>query len=200
MSLDNLEPSLYPEDEPQLEEEEESTSAGKLLGIFFGAAAVCALFFGLGYNLGKNAGAQNAQIIVPASAASNASNIPKPSAARAPEAVASAGEASPELTKTAADSSSSGAAAVPARPAPEMVKAASAAGNFAVQVAAVSKEEDADALVSALRKKNYPVFVINGNAADKLFHVQVGPFASLADAEAMKSRLAGDGYNPILKK
>ena len=199
MSLDNLEPSLYPEDEPQLEEEEESTSAGKLLGIFFGAAAVCALFFGLGYNLGKNAGAQNAQIIVPASAASNASNIPKPSAARAPEAVASAGEASPELTKTAADSSSS-SAAVPAGPAPEMVKAASAAGNFAVQVAAVSKEEDADALVSALRKKNYPVFVINGNAADKLFHVQVGPFASLADAEAMKSRLAGDGYNPILKK
>ncbi|HTC78196.1 MAG TPA: hypothetical protein VK657_06230, partial [Terriglobales bacterium] len=93
MSLDNLDPSLYPDDEPQIEEEEESASTGKLLGIFFGAAAVCALFFGLGYNLGKNAGAQNAQIIVPASAASNASNIPKPSAARAPEVVASAGEA-----------------------------------------------------------------------------------------------------------
>jgi len=75
MSLDNLDPSLYPDDEPQIEEDEESASTGKLLGIFFGAAAVCAVFFGLGYNLGKNAGAQVPQIVVSPSAASNASNI-----------------------------------------------------------------------------------------------------------------------------
>ena len=192
MSLDNLDPSLYPDDEPQIEEDEESASTGKLLGIFFGAAAVCAVFFGLGYNLGKNAGAQVPQIVVSPSAASNASNIPKPSAVRTQEQSSAAAAANTAQSQPSAPS-------VAARPAPEMARA-SAAGNFAVQVAAVSKEEDADALVSALRKKNYPVFVINGNAADKLFHVQVGPFASLADAEAMKSRLAGDGYNPILKK
>src|SRR5438876_10896299 len=192
MSLDNLDPSLYPDDEPQIEEEEESASTGKLLGIFFGAEAVCAVFFGLGYNLGKNAGAQTPQIVVSPSAASNASNIPKPSAVRTQEQSSAAAAANTAQSQPSAPS-------VAARPAPEMARA-SAAGNFAVQVAAVSKEEDADALGSALRKKNYPVFVINGNAADKLFHVQVGPFASLADAEAMKSRLAGDGYNPILKK
>lgn len=73
-------------------------------------------------------------------------------------------------------------------------------GNFAVQVAAVSKEEDADALVNALRTKNYPVFVVNGGPSDKLYHVQVGPFTSIADAENMRSKLAADGYNPILKK
>ena len=199
MSLDNLDPSLYPDDEPQIEEEKESASTGKLLGIFFGAAAVCAVFFGLGYNLGKNAGAQTPQIVVSPSAASNASNIPKPSAVRTQEQSSAATAAPEPIPATNTAQSQPNAPSVAARPAPEMARA-SAAGNFAVQVAAVSKEEDADALVSALRKKNYPVFVINGNAADKLFHVQVGPFASLADAEAMKSRLAGDGYNPILKK
>ena len=199
MSLDNLDPSLYPDDEPQIEEDEESASTGKLLGIFFGAAAVCAVFFGLGYNLGKNAGAQVPQIVVSPSAASNASNIPKPSAVRTQEQSSAAAAAPEPIPVTNTAQSQPNAPSVAARPAPEMARA-SAAGNFAVQVAAVSKEEDADALVSALRKKNYPVFVINGNAADKLFHVQVGPFASLADAEAVKSRLAGDGYNPILKK
>ena len=199
MSLDNLDPSLYPDDEPQIEEDEESASTGKLLGIFFGAAAVCAVFFGLGYNLGKNAGAQVPQIVVSPSAASNASNIPKPSAVRTQEQSSAAAAAPGPIPATNTAQSQPNAPSVAARPAPEMARA-SAAGNFAVQVAAVSKEEDADALVSALRKKNYPVFVINGNAADKLFHVQVGPFASLADAEAIKSRLAGDGYNPILKK
>jgi len=30
--------------------------------------------------------------------------------------------------------------------------------------------------------------------------VQVGPFAQLKDAEAMKAKLAADGYNAIVKK
>jgi cell division septation protein DedD len=69
-----------------------------------------------------------------------------------------------------------------------------------VQVAAVTKEEDAQALVAALRKKNYPVFVSPNASADSLYHVQVGPFAEMKDAEAMKSKLAGDGYNAIVKR
>ena len=73
-------------------------------------------------------------------------------------------------------------------------------GTIAVQVAAVSKEEDADALVNALRNRNYPVFVVSNVPGDKLFHVQVGPFAELKDAETIRARLASDGYNPIIKK
>ena len=68
-----------------------------------------------------------------------------------------------------------------------------------VQVAAVSKQEDADALVAALRKKNYPVFS-SAVPADKLFHVQVGPFADIKDAESIKGKLVDDGYNPIVKR
>jgi cell division protein FtsN len=30
--------------------------------------------------------------------------------------------------------------------------------------------------------------------------VQVGPYAELKEAEAMRARLISDGYNPIVKK
>ena len=68
------------------------------------------------------------------------------------------------------------------------------------QVAAVSKKEDAEALVGALKKKNYPVFLAANAPNDSLFRVQVGPFNDFKDAEAMRGRLAGDGYSPIVKK
>jgi cell division septation protein DedD len=75
----------------------------------------------------------------------------------------------------------------------------SSAGGYAVQVAAVSKQEDADALVEALKKKSYQVFIAS-QGTDKLFHVQVGPFNDIKDAEATKAKLTGDGYNPIVKR
>ena len=77
---------------------------------------------------------------------------------------------------------------------------APAAGGYFVQVAAVSKQDDAEALVNALKKKQYPAFVANGSGTDKLFRVQLGPFADVKDAEAQRARLISDGYNPILKK
>ena len=74
-------------------------------------------------------------------------------------------------------------------------------GAFVVQIAAVTREEDAAALAGALRKKNYSVFVVNNPAVhDKFYHVQVGPFTSMQDAEAMKVKLTGEGYNPIVKR
>lgn len=82
---------------------------------------------------------------------------------------------------------------------PELSSGGQPAAGFMVQVAAVSKQEDADALVNALRKKQYPVFVVN-LASSNLFHVQVGPFAQQKDAEAMRSKLVSDGYNAILKR
>jgi len=60
-------------------------------------------------------------------------------------------------------------------------------------------QEDAEALLGALRRKEYPVFLASATS-DSLFHVQVGPFLSQKEAEAMRARLSGDGYNAILKK
>lgn len=72
-------------------------------------------------------------------------------------------------------------------------------GGYFVQVAAVTKQEDADALVDALKKKQYPAFA-NSSSSDKLFRVQLGPFGDIKEAEGMRTRLVNDGYNPILKK
>jgi len=78
--------------------------------------------------------------------------------------------------------------------------AALPATGYFVQVAAVSKPDDAEALVDALKKKQYPAFVAGNSSTDKLFRVQVGPFSDIKEAESMRSRLINDGYNPILKK
>jgi len=110
----------------------------------------------------------------------------------------SAAETSSRASQKSSDVSAKSVA--PALPTLPEIKPVAGNGNFVVQVAAVSKQEDAGALVNALLKKNYPVFVLGNVPGDKLFHVQVGPFATLKDAETMRSRLAGDGYNPILKK
>ncbi len=94
--------------------------------------------------------------------------------------------------------SSSGAPAQTANP-PDPLATLPTAG-YVVQVAAVTKQEDADALVDALKKKEYPAFVATNSASERLFRVQVGPFAEIKDAEATRTRLVNDGYNPIVKK
>jgi DedD protein len=73
-------------------------------------------------------------------------------------------------------------------------------GAFVVQIAAISAthKDDAEMLSSALRGRGYTVSQ-RTDPQDKLIHVQVGPFATKADAEAMRERLVVDGYNPIIK-
>jgi len=74
-------------------------------------------------------------------------------------------------------------------------------GTLVVQIAAVTREDDAVALAGALRKKDYNVIVVKNSAVnDKFYHVQVGPFTTMKDADAMKARLVAEGYNPIVKK
>ncbi|MFY9741388.1 MAG: SPOR domain-containing protein, partial [Candidatus Sulfotelmatobacter sp.] len=73
-------------------------------------------------------------------------------------------------------------------------------GGYFVQVAAVSKQEDAQALVDALKQKQYPAFVAANSSSDSLFRVQMGPFSDIKEAEGVRTRLINDGYNPILKK
>jgi len=186
---------------------------GKLLVLFFGLVGICALFFGLGYSLGRKA--------EPSLTTAAVSPVPQPNtnSTKANGATAAAPpmtfykaveqkDANPELTpatETKTDSTPAAAPAtttspsstVPATP-PDQTATLPSPGYF-VQVAAVSKQEDADALVEALKKKQYPAFVA-APTADKLFRVQLGPFSDVKDAEAMRTRLVGDGYSPILKR
>ena len=52
----------------------------------------------------------------------------------------------------------------------------------------MSKQEDAEALVDALKKKQYAAFAAN-TPGDKLFHVQVGPFSDIKEAEGARGKL-----------
>ena len=72
------------------------------------------------------------------------------------------------------------------------------AGQWMVQIAAVSHEEDAEVLLSALRKRGYTVSARH-DPVDSLLHVQVGPFNNRDDATAMRQKLLSDGYNAVVQ-
>lgn len=186
---------------------------GKLLFLFFGLVGICALFFALGYSLGRKSEPALASTS-PIPAPQTSSNTTKSSgAATAAQPMSfyksvEQKDANPELTpatETKTDSTSTPAAqsTAPAQPANGTNTADSTTTlptpGYFVQVAAVSKQEDADALVDALKKKQYPAFVAAATA-DRLFRVQVGPYSDVKDAEGMRTKLIGDGYSPILKK
>jgi cell division septation protein DedD len=72
------------------------------------------------------------------------------------------------------------------------------AGMTYVQIAAVSHQEDASVLLSALQRRGYKVLA-RSDVNDKLIHVQIGPFTDRKQAEATRQKLLGDGYNAFLK-
>jgi cell division septation protein DedD len=187
------------QEQAEQEPEEPKIGLAKLLGIFAGLVVVCAFFFSLGYSLGKKSAADTL-IPEPTATATAMTNRPKPSAAQTLSVRTSGEQFGEPAQATAANSATPNAAVATedprSKPSPELA----GGGNYVVQIAAVSRQEDAEALVNALRKKDYPVFVISNVPGDKLFHVQIGPYAEMKDAEAMKAKLAGDGYNPIVKK
>jgi cell division septation protein DedD len=72
------------------------------------------------------------------------------------------------------------------------------AGSIMVQIAAVSQPEDADVLMSALRKHGYAVGA-RREPLDGLIHVRIGPFKSRDEAEKSRQKLLSDGYNAIVQ-
>jgi DedD protein len=175
---------------------------GRMIGIFFALVVLCAVVFGMGFSVGKNY--VKVQTDDPATGPPVAKAGKRPSAVNQPAPPAQ----SPDMTfyksvGQANANSELSSATPPATPSSKDVvpdaNAAPPANEYFVQVAAVSKQDDADALVDALKKKQYNA-VAAQSPTDKLFHVQVGPFAAMKDAESMRSQLLSDGYNPILKK
>jgi len=120
-----------------------------------------------------------------------------------PSTAPASAKAAPESAVVTTAKSVAPPAAATVSPTPQLTRPApvTGPGTIVVQIAAISREDDAVALAGALRKKNYNVFVVNNPITnDKLYHVQVGPFTSIQDAEAMKAKLTGEGYNPIVKR
>jgi len=185
------------------EDTEITLGTGKMLLLFFGLVALCAVFFAMGFSLGRNSVLKTPLADVPATPSSSDA---RPSTVKTTPVVAAATPApekqnanqapSQDVPAAGTDTTAANTAASVPAAAPT---AAPITNGYYVQVAAVSKQEDADALVDALKRKQYPAFSAS-TASDKLFHVQVGPYAEIKDAEAMRTKLVSDGYNPILKK
>jgi cell division septation protein DedD len=178
---------------------------GKMLALFFGLVALCAVFFSVGFSLGRTSvrtttvDANTATIATTGGVRPSAvkTNATPPADMTFYKAVQGKDDSS-QATSKEKPASVSAAAEAP-QPAPADPAVAPPTSGYFVQVAAVSKTEDADALVDALKKKQYPAFTTSV-PTDKLIHVQVGPYAEIKDAEAMRAKLVNDGYNPILKK
>ena len=172
---------------------------GKMLALFFGLVILCAIFFGMGYSMGRSSVRTGPELLPAPSEARPAAvnqSVPAPATVAKPQEPPSA-QASSAADNTSASSGNAtqpGSTPDQANPQPP-----TAGTGYFVQVAAVSKQEDAEALVEALKARQYQALIAN-QPADKLFHVQVGPFADIKDAESMRSKLVNDGYNPILKK
>jgi DedD protein len=185
---------------------------GRMLALFFALVLVCAGFFAIGFSLGRKAAvvgpgnvlaAQNqtpAAVVRPAAGKNNPQPTPTSNDFSFYKAVGQkTADGQPPTKETPAPPA---ATATPdASPASDSATPAPLPTNaYYVQVAAVTRQEDADALVEALKKKQYPAFIASNAAGDKFYRVQVGPFTDIKDAELTRGRLTGDGYNPILKK
>jgi cell division septation protein DedD len=213
-------------DEPGEQDREISLGTTTILGIFFALALLCAVFFGFGYTMGR----RSAQPVAgPAEITTGReSNTSKPAPGSLANQTATAAGAtrsaivpldspnaaaqdSPEVPvptpgRTAVPSPRSDAP-VEATPKPASKPAAfvpvsatvPSPGSSVVQVAAMSHQEDADVVAVDLKRRGYTV-TVRHEPQDKLFHVQIGPFATKKEADGMRQRLQTDGYNNAIVK
>jgi cell division septation protein DedD len=191
---------------------------GKLLGLFFGLVILCGISLGVGYWLGRSSARQAAAAAIPTAPAN-----PSPSATNKPGASQVASPRTPDCTTGDNCPTQAGSAPntsdltfyqavqqkdqhpqlTPPDPVPNPsarpAETRSTLGTgYLVQIAAVRNQDDAKLLSDTLQKQQYPVIITQ--PGDKLFHVQVGPYADVKEAEAIRSRLVGAGYNAFLKR
>jgi len=123
---------------------------GKMLALFFGLVILCAIFFGMGFTMGKNS-VRSAPELLPSPSTSSprtpaaSRNSTTPSSAPESHATEQPQPAAPPSSGTNSAANQSAASSAPDQPAASIPTQPGQA--YYVQVAAVSKQEDAEALV-----------------------------------------------------
>ena len=176
--------------------------------VFTGIVVLCSIFFILGMLVGR---AQGQKVAFAASASAAAKSDAKD---------VSTEENKPELTfydsvkqsetsyEPTAPLKTEPVAPDPPKPAEVERRSATAPPShgletvFNYQIGAVRKSGDAEKLLDQVRKKGFKAFILAPASSDAnpFFRVQVGPFASSAEAVEAKKKLESAGYQPILKK
>jgi DedD protein len=208
----------------------------QLVFIFFGAVMLCAIFFTLGFFVGReqrDLAFQSGPLKLEGEAGPPAAKPgPKKEAAASASATnttsnqeainkeltfykavegnsASEGLKVNQVSSTAKVESPKQVSPTPAPAATapvhnaSSVAAGSASTTIIFQVAALSKSVDAEALVRKLKEKGFSAFLVSpppNSTTDKLYRVQVGPFATVEVAEQVKAKLIANGYTPLVRK
>lgn len=200
-----------------------------LVGLFLGVVLLCSVFFTLGYVMGRTqfSGPVLAETFGKPSSApapSPKAKEPQPPAAApgewdfygkkddsgapppSPKHQTNPTNAAP-IPAVATKSSSAPpaaaakpvAASVPAKQPPRYQPPKMGKGAIFVQVAALARQSDALHMADIIQEKQFPAFVVTP-AADKFYHVQVGPYPDEKSAEAAKRALEQLGFKPIIKR
>jgi cell division septation protein DedD len=188
-----------------------------LIGLFLGVVVLCAVFFTLGYVMGRSQYGGSVHAAAAATGVTPHDPAPKDLADRDAKAAATArpaaewdfytnkkrDPAAPALApRIVASSSTSDESPTPAAhpkgtvrlEIPKMLK-----GSIVLQVAAVTRASDALAMAEALQQKKFPAFIVSP-ASDNFYRVQVGPYTNDHSAEVAKAALDREGFKAIIKR
>jgi hypothetical protein len=71
--------------------------------------------------------------------------------------------------------------------------------GFVLQVAAMSQEDNADALAASLNRKQFPAFTYR-RSNDRFYKVAVGPYPDLSSSNQVKYELQRENYEALLRR
>ena len=203
------------------QQDDKGLSVRHFILLFLAAVAVCGVFFSLGFLVGYN---ERTSRMGPVTEHITSPSTTPPVVNPPPETIQTATPANAPIEPphntpaTPAESKPSRAEETASSPPPSTARTPKAETQaeataptansgevgvgFTVQVAASRAKEDADSLVTILKAKGYPVFLVTpefAHANDNLFRVQVGPFKTHDDAEKVRKQLAAEGFNPFIR-
>jgi cell division septation protein DedD len=180
-----------------------------LLGIFLGLMLLCGLCFGVGYSMGsRSAHVSTATGQQPGAGTTTQAGGSHPKSSATPQKTHDAHSVRNDQPPSGMNSAKPGAStqnpnstfASGGNSTQPLVNPAQpdAAGAVMIQIATLSRQEDADILIRALSKRGYTA-TARRDAADNKLHVRIGPFSNRKDANAMCQKLINDGYNAVVQ-
>ena len=189
--------------------------------LFLGGVGLCAVFFSLGFLVGYKERVALPSWEVGESSATLLAAEPKPEAKLGTEQVRDGGnvQSGPgsmplSFNESEAKQRAETRLQTPAKKSPSTssAKANTKTGGsgtspvrqaYAVQVAAVRYEKDAQRVVRSLKKKEYPAFIIEpqpSGRGSRFYRIQVGPYPSREEADVIKNMLAQEGFKPFVRQ
>lgn len=186
---------------------------GFTLVVFAGIVVLCAIFFVLGMTVGRGQGQRSAQAALNAAAAKAAAADARDRANDEPGPAPGSGKVVTFVPEPASEPVKAAppppalpdVSIAPAKPGKKTPPAEAPVlppeppkGRY-LQIFALEKSATAHKEMDNLRKKGFSAIILEPDAKNKLYRVQVGPFSNTADLDDAKRKLEALGLTPIKK-